>query len=137
MWLLARFLWPKYVSNYSCSLKRSRKFQPEDRVFSLSSVTSPTVCTKFHIIFWWNFCRSYRIILWFVLETMLDWCPMVMCTYNLHKLLCELTRRSGVGLHSRHIQPILVDDTWKIIIDLIPCKSKAMLLGSSNRNFFA
>ena len=26
------------------SMKRSRKFQPEDRLFSLSSVTSPAVC---------------------------------------------------------------------------------------------
>lgn len=28
---------------FGCSLKRSRKFQPEDRMFSLSSVTSPAV----------------------------------------------------------------------------------------------
>ncbi|CAN1279391.1 Chromatin modification-related protein MEAF6 [Linum perenne] len=33
--------------NGSCSLKRCRKLLPEDRVFSLSSVTSPTVSKRF------------------------------------------------------------------------------------------
>ncbi|ESR33462.1 hypothetical protein WN944_025999 [Citrus x changshan-huyou] len=32
----------KNTSNF----KRPRKLQPEDRIFSLSSVTSPAVCTK-------------------------------------------------------------------------------------------
>ncbi|KAG8640194.1 hypothetical protein MANES_13G033700v8 [Manihot esculenta] len=32
-------------SKNTALLKRSRKFQPEDRLFSLSSVTSPAVCT--------------------------------------------------------------------------------------------
>ncbi|KAJ6681214.1 CHROMATIN MODIFICATION MEAF6-LIKE PROTEIN [Salix koriyanagi] len=31
-------------SKNTALLKRSRKFQPEDRLFSLSSVTSPAVC---------------------------------------------------------------------------------------------
>uniref|UniRef100_A0A2P2Q321 Chromatin modification-related protein MEAF6-like n=1 Tax=Rhizophora mucronata TaxID=61149 RepID=A0A2P2Q321_RHIMU len=31
-------------SKKTALLKRSRKFQPEDRLFSLSSVTSPAVC---------------------------------------------------------------------------------------------
>ncbi|AEE83434.1 histone acetyltransferase subunit NuA4-domain protein [Arabidopsis thaliana] len=33
-------------SKSTASAKRSRKFQPEDRVFSLSSVTSPAVCFR-------------------------------------------------------------------------------------------
>ncbi|KAA3468888.1 chromatin modification-related protein MEAF6-like isoform X2 [Gossypium australe] len=32
------------------TLKRSRKFQPEDRLFSLSSVTSPAVCMGFVLL---------------------------------------------------------------------------------------
>lgn len=33
-----------FLSMACFSLKRSRKFQPDDRLFSLSSVTSPAVC---------------------------------------------------------------------------------------------
>ncbi|XP_028056046.1 uncharacterized protein LOC114260191 isoform X2 [Camellia sinensis] len=36
------------LPNCGCSLKRSRKFQPEDRLFSLSSVTSPA--TEEHVV---------------------------------------------------------------------------------------
>nr|GMD59756.1 chromatin modification-related protein MEAF6-like [Ipomoea batatas]GMD67767.1 chromatin modification-related protein MEAF6-like [Ipomoea batatas]GMD70018.1 chromatin modification-related protein MEAF6-like [Ipomoea batatas] len=41
------------TSNKSSNLKRSRKFQLEDRLFSLSSVTSPavgthTICISFY-----------------------------------------------------------------------------------------
>lgn len=46
-------IFERYESNLkpcSCSLKRSRKFQPEDRLFSLSSVTSPAVCISKLII---------------------------------------------------------------------------------------
>lgn len=34
----------KLLQNCFCSLKRPKKFQAEDRLFSLSSVTSPAVC---------------------------------------------------------------------------------------------
>ncbi|KAG6474221.1 hypothetical protein ZIOFF_068145 [Zingiber officinale] len=34
------------ICNCISSLKRSRKFQPEDRLFSLSSITSPAVFTR-------------------------------------------------------------------------------------------
>ncbi|KAL9677485.1 hypothetical protein QQ045_005717 [Rhodiola kirilowii] len=41
-------------------LKRSRKFQPEDRLFSLSSVTSPAVslCLTIRLNFVWSDGRS-------------------------------------------------------------------------------
>jgi hypothetical protein len=35
--------WDQQKHVFLCSLKRLRKFQPEDRLFSLSSVTSPAV----------------------------------------------------------------------------------------------
>ncbi|XP_057530599.1 uncharacterized protein LOC130809018 [Amaranthus tricolor] len=31
-------------SKSTTNMKRLRKFQPEDRIFSMSSVTSPTIC---------------------------------------------------------------------------------------------